>query len=141
MRHLFSLLLCTLLAACAINPPLPAVDPHMAWIDLYTQTGKLVMAERLDGKRLDDGRYFQVTPGSHELMIRFDYEVTYGLNWADPQYRTCYLKVRYADFKAGQRYRLEGWVLGVDPEARLHDAQRNIVATNIATNARENCLF
>jgi hypothetical protein len=136
MRALLPLLLASLLSACAL-PPLPPDNPKMAWVDLYTQTGKLVMAERLDGKRLNDGRYFQVTPGPHELLIRFDYEISNGIRWNDPQYRTCFLRVQYNDFKAGQRYRMEGWVLGISPEARLHDASGAIVADD----NQQSCLF
>lgn len=136
MRHLLPLSLVSLLSACAL-PPLPPDNPQMAWIDLYTQTGKLVMAERLDGKRLNDGRYFQISPGAHELVIRFDYEITYGARWNDPQYRTCYLRVQYQNFKAGERYRLEGWVLGIEPDARLHDSSGAIVADD----DRQSCLF
>ena len=94
MRHFITLLLATLLAACA-NPPLPADNPQMAWVDLYTQFGRLVMADKLDGKRLNDGRYFQVTPGAHELGIRFDYDITYGgMRWAAPVTRACFRRVR-----------------------------------------------
>jgi hypothetical protein len=42
------------------------------------------MADRLDGKRLEDGRYFQVTPGKHELVVRFDFEVYSGGFSTDP---------------------------------------------------------
>lgn len=136
MRRLLPLLLASLLSACAL-PPLPERRPDMAWVDLFTRTGKLVMAESLDRERLNDGRYFQVTPGEHELIIRFDYEISYGLNWTDPQNRTCYLRVPYKDFKAGAHYRLEGRVLGIEPEARLYDSNDQIVATD----NRESCIF
>jgi hypothetical protein len=136
MRHLFIVLLACLLGACA-STPVPPHNPQMAWVELFTRTGELVMADRLDGKRLDDGRYFQVTPGAHELRIRFDYRVSYGSLWNDPQNRTCYLRVHYHDFKAGQVYRLEGWVLGVEPEARLQDANQQI----IADDDQESCMF
>lgn len=36
------------------------------------------MAERLDKERLRDGRFFQVSPGSHVLLVHFDYEVGGG---------------------------------------------------------------
>lgn len=66
MRQPMMLLAISTLGACA--SPLPPVDNKQAWVDLYTITpGKVVMAERLDGKRLTDGRFFQVTPGAHEL--------------------------------------------------------------------------
>ena len=48
MRTFIGLALaCLLLSACA-STPLPVHNPAMAWVDLETQTGKLVMAERLD---------------------------------------------------------------------------------------------
>ena len=56
MRTFLLVLTACLLSACA-STPLPSVDPKMAWVDLETQTGKLVMAERLDNQRLTDGRY------------------------------------------------------------------------------------
>lgn len=71
MRQPMMLIALSALGACA--SPLPPKDPKQAWVDLYTMTpGRVIMADRLDGKRLDDGRYFQVTPGKHELIVRFD---------------------------------------------------------------------
>ncbi|PAV93830.1 hypothetical protein WR25_21281 [Diploscapter pachys] len=55
------------LGACA--SPLPPADPGKAWIDMYTITpGRTLMADRLDGKRLDDGRYFQYRPDRADLL-------------------------------------------------------------------------
>lgn len=85
------------------------------------------MADRLDGQRLDDGRYFQVTPGKHELVVRFDYEIYSGGFSTDPTERTCYLTVRYNDFKAGQRYRLEARAPAMQPQVLLYDANRKVV--------------
>ena len=130
MRRFLLLLVAGVVSGCA--SPLPAVDPQMAWIDLATPTpgGKLLMAERLDKQRLADGRYFQVTPGSHELIVRFDFEIFGGgLGiFSDPQERLCYMIVQYDHFEAGQRYRLEGRSLSFTPSARLLDAKGEIVA-------------
>ena len=52
MRYLALLVSLLLLGACA--SPLPARDPGMAWVDLYTPASDLLMAEELDGKRLND---------------------------------------------------------------------------------------
>jgi hypothetical protein len=78
MRQLLLLLAASLVAGC--QTPLPPVDPQMAWVDFSTPTpgGKVLMAERLDKQRLNDGRFFQVTPGSHELRVRFDFEIFGG---------------------------------------------------------------
>ncbi|WP_408003572.1 PA0061/PA0062 family lipoprotein [Pseudomonas granadensis] len=124
------LLSVSLLAGC--QTPLPPVDPQMAWVDFSTPSpgGKLLMAERLDNQRLNDGRFFQVTPGSHELRVRFDFEVFGGGGslLTGPVERLCYLTIRYEHFEAGQRYLLEGRSLAFTPSARLYNAQREIVA-------------
>ena len=126
MRQPMLLIALGALGACA--SPLPPADPKQAWIDLYTITpGRLVMADRLDGKRLDDGRFFQVSPGRHELIVRFDFEVYSGGFTTDPTERTCYLTVRYNDFRAGQRYRLEARAPVMQPVVYLYDAERNVV--------------
>ena len=131
MRKLVLLLAVGVVAGC--QTPLPPVDPQMAWVDFSTPSpgGKLLMAERLDNQRLTDGRYFQVTPGHHELMVRFDFEVfgggMGGMN-TDPQERLCYMTISYDHFQAGQRYRLEARSLAFTPSARLYDAKRQIVA-------------
>ncbi|PWB31628.1 hypothetical protein DCO48_16595 [Pseudomonas sp. SDI] len=127
MRQPAMLIAFSALGACA--SPLPPVDSKQAWIDLYTVTpGKVLMADRLDGERLNDGRYFQVTPGKHELTVRFDFEVYSGGFSVDPTERTCYLKIRYDGFEAGQRYRLEARAPAMLPSAYLYNAQRQVVA-------------
>ena len=135
MRTLLWLLAACLLSACT-STPIPPADPAMAWVDLETQTGKLVMAERLDNKRQADGRYFQVTPGSHELMVRFDFEVFVGGMgmFSDPQERLCYVTVDYDNFQAGQRYRLQARSLGFNAYARLYDATGKVVAEERLVN-------
>lgn len=135
MRRSVLMLMAGLLSACA-STPVPNADPARAWIDLETQTGKLVMAERLDNQRLQDGRYFQVTPGSHELMVRFDYEVFIGGmgQFSDPQERLCYLSVRYDDFQPGQHYRLQARSVGFNAYARLYNAAGEVVAEERLVN-------
>ncbi|QKS83637.1 PA0061/PA0062 family lipoprotein [Pseudomonas bijieensis] len=132
MRLHMLLLAFVVMSGCTATP-LPAVDSNMAWIDFATPTpgGKVLMAEKLDGQRLRDGRFFQVSSGSHELEVRFDFEVFGGGGlglMSEPQERLCYLTVRYDHFEAGQRYRLEARNLAFTPSARLYDAKREIVA-------------
>jgi hypothetical protein len=130
MRRILLFLAISSLAACM--SPLPAANPNMAWVDFAMPTpgGKVLMAERLDKKTQNDGRFFQVTPGSHELVVRFDFEVyaaTFGMN-TDTQDRLCYMTVRYDHFEAGQRYQLEARSLAFTPSARLYNAKRELVA-------------
>lgn len=132
MRFHILLLALVGVGGCATSP-MPAVDPAMAWVDFATPSpgGKVLMAEKLDGQRLRDGRFFQVSPGSHELEVRFDFEVFGGGGLGmltEPQERLCYLSVRYDHFEAGQRYRLEARNLAYTPSARLYNAKREIVA-------------
>lgn len=133
MRQPAMFLAFTTLGAC--TSPMPPVDQKQAWVDLYTITpGKVLMAERLDGKRLNDGRYFQVSPGKHELVVRFDYEISTGLFTTDPTERTCYLTLEYDGFEAGQRYRLEARAVALQPNAWLYDAERKVVAQERLTH-------
>ena len=136
MRTLLLLVVASLLSGC--QTPLPPVDPQMAWVDFSTPTpgGKLLMAERLDQQRLNDGRFFQVTPGSHEISVRFDFEVFGGGGalMTGPAERLCYLYIRYDHFEAGQRYTLEGRSLAFTPSARLYNVKREIVAEDYDYN-------
>jgi hypothetical protein len=132
MRLNMLLLALVSMSGCATGP-LPPVDPNLAWVDFATPMpgGKMLMAESLDGQKLPDGRFFQVSPGSHELKVRFDFEVLGGGGLGmqtDPQERICYMTVRYDQFEAGQRYRLEARNLAYTPSARLYNAKREIVA-------------
>ena len=135
MRTYLLLGMACLLSAC-VSTPLPKPDPNLAWVDLETQTGKLVMAERLDHQRMADGRYFQVSPGSHELMVRFDYEVFIGgmSQFSNPQERLCYITLNYADFQPGQRYRLQARSLGFNAYARLYSAEGKVLAQERQVN-------
>ncbi|MDI2593028.1 hypothetical protein NYP20_00480 [Pseudomonas sp. N3-W] len=136
MRRLLLVLATSVISGCL--SPLPAVDPQMAWIDFSTPTpgGKLLMAERLDNRRVNDGRYYQVTPGSHELLVRFDFEVFGGPSgiMGEPVERLCYLTIKYDHFEAGQHYTLEGRSLTFDPSARLYNDKREVVAEDRNVN-------
>ena len=131
MLRLMLLTIVGVLAGC--QTPLPAVNPQMAWVDFSTPfpNDKLLMAERLDKQRLRDGRFFQVTPGSHELIVRFDFEIPGGGGMSmmsSPSERLCYMTIKYDHFEAGQRYVLEARSIAFTPSARLYNAKREIVA-------------
>jgi len=129
MRNLSLILALTALTAltgCA--GPMPAVDPQQAWVDMRTITGKMVMADKVDGVTTYDGRYFQVSPGSHKLQVRYDYEINYGGFSAmsdDLTELTCYIDLKYDHFAAGQRYMIEVRSMHNSITAWLFDAQRN----------------
>jgi hypothetical protein len=139
MRRLMLLLVAGAVVGC--STPMPAANPQMAWVDFSTPfpNDKLLMAERLDNQRLRDGRFFQVTPGSHELTVRFDFEVPSGGvdMFGGGRERLCYLIIKYDHFEAGQRYLLQARSMAFTPEARLYNAKREIVAED----SQANCLM
>tara|TARA_R110000850_G_scaffold189246_1_gene314928 strand:- start:31 stop:450 length:420 start_codon:yes stop_codon:yes gene_type:complete len=129
MRYLGLLGGVLVLSACA--SPLPSPDPSQAWVDLRSNAGTLLMADRLDGQRLNDGRYFQVPAGAHELQARFQFEVNSGGGQdglSEPRQVTCEIRIRHDNFVAGQRYRLEARPMQMKAQAWLYDAQRNVLA-------------
>ncbi|WP_313517727.1 hypothetical protein [Pseudomonas sp.] len=130
MRNLAVLLLLPLLHACAAAP-LPTPDPNLAWVDVRAVPVGDVSADRLDGKRVDDARYFQVGPGLHELDVRYQYEVNRGggVDSSGPSQVTCYLRVRYDGFVPGQRYRLEARPLVLKAQGWLYGEGRELVAS------------
>ncbi|CAG8863511.1 hypothetical protein PS627_00449 [Pseudomonas fluorescens] len=132
MNRLALLLAASMVAGC--QTPIPTADPQKAWVELSTPfpNDRLLLAERLDKQRLADGRFFEVTPGNHELIVRFDYDVSGGGGglsmMGGSSTRTCFLTVHYDHFESGQRYVLEGRSMALTPEARLYNGKREIVA-------------
>ncbi|GIZ10604.1 hypothetical protein [Pseudomonas sp. NCCP-436] len=126
LPFVFSLLL---LSACA--SPLPEPDPQQAWVELYSTADTLLMADRLDGRRWPDGRYFQLSPGAHELQVRFRFEVQRGGlgsgSLSEPQPMICEIRLRHDDFVAGRRYRIEARQQLMKAQAWLYDEQRNVL--------------
>lgn len=114
------LTLSLLLAGCA--SPLPAPDPQMAWVELEArEVTSLLMADWQDGQRLRDGRYFQVTPGAHELEATFRYYYQGNPMGRNTLPISCWVRLRYPNFAAGQRYRLEAWAMSTQVYAVLYD--------------------
>lgn len=128
MRALLLLSLLTL-GACASTPP-PEPDPQQAWVTLATEPGDSLTAHELDGTRLSDGRYFQVPAGEHSLQVRYRFERTVAGNPMSMEATeiTCFLRVRYTGFAAGQRYRFEARPLAAKAQGWLYDEQRQAVA-------------
>lgn len=89
-----ALSLVLLLSACA--GPMPQPDPKEAWISLEEEGPSDLLAERVDGKNVDDGRYFEVQPGAHRLDVTLFEEVGGDSNQVD-----CHGHVSYPNFQAG----------------------------------------
>lgn len=87
--------LACLLSACA--GPMPQPDPSEAWIGSQEEGSNDLMAERVDGRKVDDGRYFQVKPGAHRLDVTL-FEESVG----DANQQDCNGHLSYSGFKAGE---------------------------------------
>jgi hypothetical protein len=115
-----------MLAGCA---GLPDPDPAQAWVDLDAHQNAALQALKVDEKPSIDKRYFEVQPGSHELIVRYQFAVeptNIGPD-TEPLWRDCQLSVKFKDFNAGQRYQLRAGNVGFRPWAKLYDQQRNVV--------------
>jgi len=110
-----------LLSACA--GPMPKADPSQAWIGLQDEAPNDMLAEKVDGHKIDDGRFFEVTPGAHKLDVML---VT--VPWGDGNQQDCSGEVSYDQFKAGEHYKLVESSLGRRVSARLMDSQGKQVA-------------
>ncbi len=108
---------------------LPTHDPSQAWVDLHTRQPSQLQAAKVDDRVLEDRRFFQVSPGSHELQARLRFSVDAGDvgPQAPPLPRDCQVLLEYADFAAGQRYRLEAGNIGFRAWSKLYDAQNRLL--------------
>ncbi|ROL80148.1 hypothetical protein BLX41_08950 [Pseudomonas protegens] len=114
--------LACLLSACA--GPMPQPDPSEAWIGLQEEAPNDLMAERVDGNKVDDGRYFEVKPGAHRLDVTL-FEESVG----DSNQQDCNGHISYSGFKAGEHYTLVESSLGTEVSVRLYDAKGKQVAS------------
>ncbi|QZI68239.1 hypothetical protein K5F93_17565 [Pseudomonas protegens] len=114
--------LACLLSACA--GPMPQPDPSQAWIGLQEEAPNDLMAERVDGQKVDDGRYFEVKPGAHRLDVTL-FEESVG----DSNQQDCNGHISYSGFKAGEHYKLVESSLGTEVSVRLYDAKGKQVAS------------
>lgn len=88
-----------------------------------------LQALEVDDEAAVDKRYFQASPGRHELTVRYQFAVdptNIGPD-AEPLWRDCQLSVKFNDFNAGQRYQLQAGNTGLRPWAKLYDEQRKVV--------------
>lgn len=124
------LLLATSLLGFGGCAMMPSHDPSQAWVDLRTSEANTLQAAKVDASELEDDRFFQVTPGQHELHMRLQFAVTPSNVGPDSQglERTCVLKLQYPEFAAGQRYKVVAGSIGFRPWAKLYDDQHQLLA-------------
>lgn len=118
-RTLAAALLLVTSSACAAS--LPDHDPTMAWIEVRAQAGHQLSAQRLDNKKVNDARYFQVEPGAHHLQVRLSYDR--GGSRTGSSQRRCLVDIVYNDFQVGQRYSIRALAKGWTVRAWLYNAE------------------
>ncbi|WP_312956832.1 PA0061/PA0062 family lipoprotein [Stutzerimonas nitrititolerans] len=128
MRGFVLALFVSSLAGCSLWMPKP--DPAQAWIELAPHQETDLQALAVDGRRLDDDRYFQVQPGSRTLDMRYRFQVDGADIGPDsgPLPRDCKLTLEYDRFTAGARYRLVAGGHGFRPWAKLYDQRHLLLA-------------
>lgn len=119
------------LSGCSLLMPTP--DPNRAWVDLDTQPDADLAAVEVDDKSWDRTRYFEVDPGTRELTVRYQFTVDpTNIGPVDsPLWRDCQLNLKFNDFSAGQKYRLQAGSIGFRPWAKLYDEQQKIVGSGV----------
>lgn len=108
--------LATMLSGCAGQ--MPSADPSEAWIGLQEEPSGVLIAQDVDGQRLNDGRYFDVKPGSHQL----DVDLVVERNGDEGQ-MNCQAGISFSQFKAGEHYTLVESSLGEEYSVKLEDSQ------------------
>ncbi len=119
MKHrvLWLALLATGLSGC--EAALPDQNPDMAWVKVSGRAGYSLSASRLDGTRLNDARYVQLTPGRHLLELRLGYQ----RKGSDSSRHYCRIEIDYAGFSAGSQYDIHAVAMGHTVRAWLRDGQ------------------
>lgn len=102
LRKHFSIAACLTLFMSGCAAELPEHDSSMAWVDVAGRAGYSLSARRQDGKQTQDARYFQLSPGRHQLELRLGYERKGSATGS--QWRHCRIEFDYDGFAAGERY-------------------------------------
>ncbi|RON53364.1 hypothetical protein BK666_00980 [Pseudomonas frederiksbergensis] len=110
-----------LLSACA--GPMPKADPSEAFIGLEQPGSADLLAQRIDGQQVSDGRYFEVKPGAHRLDMTL-------ISGADGNSLdlNCTGRLNYSEFKAGEHYQINASSEGLKAGVSLMDSHGNQVA-------------
>lgn len=116
-------LFCCTLSACA-QQPTPPLDSQQVRIEQRTSMPlDQLRAYRLNGELVRNLRFPDLPPGSHELQVRFQFEVPGGGQRnggrLESRERTCILGLSHDDFRAGQQYQIYAERRGWQPAAWL----------------------
>ena len=110
MKTLLFLLAAVLPCLQACEAALPEQDASSAWVDVKSRAGYTLSAMRLDGEKLRDGRFYQLSPGAHRLELRLGYARKGMGGGSDRLY--CRVELDYGRFAAGQRYNIHAIAMG-----------------------------
>lgn len=118
------LLLFALLAGCVQSPPAP-LAADLARVALDSSARADMRAYRVDGELVRQLRFPDLEPGSHQLQVRYRFEIPGGMGGfgqeSEPRRRSCILGVEWT-LEGGQEYRFTAYRLGWQPVGWLETA-------------------
>lgn len=107
-KVIIACLLLSQVSAC--TAALPEHEDNKALVLVESRAGHHLSAQRIDGKKVTDGRFFVLEPGQHKLSVRLSYErggQIEGTGW-----RNCLAEISYADFYAAEKYSIRALARG-----------------------------
>ena len=131
MSHMSYLLNASLIAlalatsACSPVPQKP-LESSMVRVNLAADVGNDVKAYRVDGELTQSIRFGDISPGTHNLQVRYHFEVPGGAGSGglfDANFRTCVMEVYYDNFTAGMQYLFKVERRGWRSAGGLYDQQ------------------
>jgi len=119
IKAIGGLILLSHISAC--SGALPEHKSNQALVLVESRSGHHLSAQRQDGKKVADARFFILEPGQHKLSVRLSYERggrTDGVGW-----RNCRAEINYADFNAAEKYSIRALAKGYTTRVWLQNEQ------------------
>lgn len=115
------LVVCMLLVISACSTVIPAPDKASSLVYLSANNKNTLLAQRIDGKTVSDGRYFRLEPGAHELEVLIVSQSFEGGTVSR------FANVEFDNFQADNSYRLSLIGGSHNLHLQLHDEKGALV--------------
>lgn len=120
MKLLFLATMSALLSACATQ--IPSANDSTAIITFQNSAGDLLMANKVNGVSVDNGRYFSVSPGNNKLEVL----ITSGTG-QESSY-AMFATLEYSDFAADNTYEMRIMDKGFQKSLQLIDCTGSLLS-------------
>lgn|SRR5690554_4749729 len=118
-KAIIGCLLLSQVSAC--NAVLPEHEDNKALVLVESRAGHHLSAQRIDGKKVMDGRFFILEPGQHKLSVRLSYERGGQIGYSG--WRHCLAEIAYANFRATEKYSIRAYAKGYTARVWLQNEQ------------------